>query len=356
MMYLFVANILLSLTIGTLATSYVAHASDNGEKKIADTFARPIERAEPKYPRSAQARGEEGWVDVSYVVQPDGTVTDPIMETSSGIRAFERSALRTVKKWKFEPATRNGKPVEQCHTRTRLTFMFEGKGGARRNFRRFYEKSQKLIESGEFDNAETLIEEQREKGKWNIYEYSRMWLLKSLVAEGQGNEQEKLSALYRTVGKNGEYIEEDLYKNLLPTILLLEIRLSKYSAAIDTYEKLKKFPKLLEKNEQLVAIVDSLMDSIRSDRIISVPGKILECSEGAERWSYSPLRQEFAFNDVSGKLDQFELRCDWKHYRDDAGKDVSWRIPESWGKCHLYVYGEPGTTFKFVEYPEEIEG
>ncbi len=52
------------------------------------TFARPIEQTPPKYPKSAQRRDQEGWVDVSYVVQPDGAVTDPIVDDSSGITAF----------------------------------------------------------------------------------------------------------------------------------------------------------------------------------------------------------------------------------------------------------------------------
>jgi len=73
-------------------------------------------------------------------------------------------------------------------------------------------------------------------------------------------------------------------------------------------------------------------------------------------WGYKLLRREFAFDEINGKLERLELRCDWKHFSDEISQDVAWQIPESWGKCQLYVYGNIGTTFTFLEYPEEAEG
>jgi len=342
----------------TLAAAEVADvATDAGEiGKTTDTFARPIERESPRYPRLAQRRGQEGWVDVSYVVQPDGSVTDPIVDASSGILAFEESALEVVTKWKFEPATRNGKAIEQCQTKTRLVFAFEGPpAGARSSFIGFYKKAKKLIANGGLEEAASFIEKQREKGKWNLYEYAQLSLLAALIAHEQGDEQAQLLALYRTGGKSGQYIDKKLANMVLPVILSLELKLGKYSAALETYDVMKKSPKLLKKNDQLVTAVEELADNIQnSETTLSISGEIPEHAGRMIAWSYRPLRREFAFYNINGELNEFELRCDWKRFRDDAGKEASWKIPESWGECNLYVYGDIGTTFQFVEYPEEV--
>jgi hypothetical protein len=34
----------------------------------------------------------------------------------------------------------------------------------------------------------------------------------------------------------------------------------------------------------------------------------------------------------------------------------AWQIPASWGDCELLVLGDPGATFKLVEYPFEEPG
>lgn len=357
-MTLFGTNTLISITVAILVTSNVARASEDSSNKNANsgTFAVPVIRVEPTYPRGPLNRGQEGWVILSYVVQPDGTVADPIIDDSSGILAFEKSAMKAVTKWKFRPATWNGEPVEQCRTKVKMTFALDVKRrGAKRRFITFYKDTQELIKNGDVDGAELLIDKTMAQAKWNNYEYARIWLLKSLVAERRGDEQTQLSALYRTLGEESNYIEESLLKVLLPSILQLELVLGKYSAAIATYEKLKKYPELLNEKQQLVASVTTIIKRVQNERSLSVPGEIDKCSECPGRWSYAPLRREFAFDDINGELDEFELRCDWKRFRDDVNSESTWRIPGSWGKCQLYVYGEPGTTFKFIEYREKVE-
>jgi len=349
-------NSALLLAVSVFAMICATQASGEGIEafELADTDARPIERVEPRYPRSAQRKSLEGWVDVSFVVQPDGTVTDPIVEDSSRIRVFEESALIAISKWKYKPATRNGKPILQCKTKMRFSFQFEGKPGVRSSFIGFYKKTQKLIASGDLDAAASSIEEQRKKGKWNLYEYEQLWLLKAHVAQQRGDEQAQLFALYRTGANSDQYFDQKLANMILPVILSLELKLSKYSAALETFDVMKKSPKLLEKHELLVATVTQLVDTVRSgEENLSISGEISEQVGLMTGWNYRPLRRQFAFYDVSGELNDFELRCDWKRFSDDASKEVSWKIPESWGKCNLYVYGKIGTTFKLVEYPND---
>lgn len=63
-----------------------------------------------QYPREHRQAGESGEVLVEFVVGLDGRVVSAraLKATSP---AFERAALAAVEHWRFDPGTRNGRPV-----------------------------------------------------------------------------------------------------------------------------------------------------------------------------------------------------------------------------------------------------
>ena len=70
-----------------------------------------IKKAAPDYPKSALRSQKEGWVDVKFILQPDGTISDTSMLNSSkgpGSRAFIQPALSAVKKWRYSPPSEVG--------------------------------------------------------------------------------------------------------------------------------------------------------------------------------------------------------------------------------------------------------
>lgn len=79
----------------------------------ASTRARPLPGAmpAPRYPASALRRGEGGEVLVRAEVGPDGVVTSVSLAQPSGNRALDRAALDAVRRWRFEPARRDGVPT-----------------------------------------------------------------------------------------------------------------------------------------------------------------------------------------------------------------------------------------------------
>ena len=62
----------------------------------------------PVYPESARRRGEEGLVVLVADVDTSGKVTELSIKQASGFRALDDSALRTVRRWRFEPASLGG--------------------------------------------------------------------------------------------------------------------------------------------------------------------------------------------------------------------------------------------------------
>ncbi len=66
-----------------------------------------------QYPREAQLRGTEGWVDIEFTIAPDGAPQDLVVRKAEPENVFERSALDALRRWRFEPIVRNGQPVAQ---------------------------------------------------------------------------------------------------------------------------------------------------------------------------------------------------------------------------------------------------
>ena len=108
--------------LGLLVLHFLSQADTPVKAEIFDTVikAQPIERTPPKYPINAARLKQEGWVQVSFVIGDDGKVLDPIVTDSSGISSLEKAALKSVSKWQYSPATRDGEAIEQCQTQVKL--------------------------------------------------------------------------------------------------------------------------------------------------------------------------------------------------------------------------------------------
>ena len=70
----------------------------------------------PPYPAISRRMGEEGLVVLSVYILADGTVGEVSIKKSSGFRRLDESALKTVRRWRYAPAKRHGKPVAIRYT------------------------------------------------------------------------------------------------------------------------------------------------------------------------------------------------------------------------------------------------
>lgn len=71
----------------------------------------PIDRPAPAYPRDALRRGESGEVLLRVEVDAGGVPSSVAIAHSSGSRSLDRAAQAAVRKWRFQPARRDGVPV-----------------------------------------------------------------------------------------------------------------------------------------------------------------------------------------------------------------------------------------------------
>ncbi len=71
----------------------------------------PLVRDKPPYPPLARKRGYEGRLVVRFLVTPRGLVDKVTLVKSSGYSILDRAAVKTVKRWRFSPATKRGRPI-----------------------------------------------------------------------------------------------------------------------------------------------------------------------------------------------------------------------------------------------------
>ena len=76
----------------------------------------------PFYPPAARSKGVEGWVDLEFTISPEGIPQDLKVREAQPERVFDRAAIESVRRWRFEPVMRNGAPVEQ---RAQMRVRFE---------------------------------------------------------------------------------------------------------------------------------------------------------------------------------------------------------------------------------------
>ena len=72
-----------------------------------------VRMVSPTYPDAARKRGVEGWVELAFTVQTNGTVDQVEVRNASPADVFDDAAIRAVRQWRFEPVEKNGERVEQ---------------------------------------------------------------------------------------------------------------------------------------------------------------------------------------------------------------------------------------------------
>ncbi|MGO4701884.1 energy transducer TonB [Dyella sp. 2RAB6] len=78
-------------------------------------------RVEPYYPDDARRTRRQGWVDVRFTVEADGSVSHAGVIGAEPRNVFDRSALTAVERWQFTPGTRDGAAVPM-EMRQRIEF------------------------------------------------------------------------------------------------------------------------------------------------------------------------------------------------------------------------------------------
>lgn len=323
-----------------------------------ETRAQPIDRTKPRYPFRARQSGLEGWVQFNYTVEADGTLSNVEILSASPKRTFEKEALRAFQKWSFKPATIDGVPVRSCNNEAMFRFAMgksDGSGqriGAERRFIKKYKKVQQLIRERSFEEALTVTDEMLETDGLNLYELANLHNVRGVIFGALGRTEEASSALKKATTFDGKYLNKKVVAGVFDDLFVHQVGLQDYQSALETYEKRLELDKG-EPSPAIVKVAEQLRALKEADTPFSVVGnlepyKTDDAKNGS--WYFNLLRREIGLIPVKGKPERLRIACDKNSAEMDFNADQTWKVPESWGDCKVFVYGAPGAEFQLVQY------
>lgn len=352
------AAYLLIALVGFAAATDRHTQGEEAESAVADTWvpAKPIERAPPRYPAEALSERQDGWVMLSYVISATGEVIEPMVEDSSGVEPLERAALRAIRGWRFEPAKRNGQPVEQSMAKSVLRFQLDGTASGSHDFEREFRRISELMRTGDLPAAKSLLDDLEFGGRSNLYEDAWFWWLKYVYLEHAKSPDvnDKIIALRRAVGYEEDYLEPAMFVVAAQNLFSLEVESRDLSAALRTHARLRdsKTAKRADRYKSALAILTPIVERI--EEIVAGDSVLVVGAEIGDNayWVHDLLRRSFSVREIMGRVDVVDVRCSQgtKRYY-SFPLNATWRVPESWGGCGVYIKGETGTRFIFEEYP-----
>ncbi|MGO4892045.1 energy transducer TonB [Flavobacterium sp. W21_SRS_FM6] len=337
---------LLGSLVSLLSLTTFAQNTELSEHIETIINAEPIKRVPPSYPISAAKKGQEGWARVSFVIDKEGNVIDPIIMDSSGLDAFEKESLRAVKRWKYSPALQNGEAIEQCQVSVQLDFMLNGKQGVTRQFLRKYKDVIDAIEAQNLELAAVQLDELEQDKLWNHTESGYFWLADSMYAKHVGDSKRELKSVSRALSSNDDAFKRPTRLYLLNRQTVLFINDTQYANALNSYQKLVKEDEEGTYSASIKPFTDKINELLHSSE--SMTRELQMGSSGGINHYLS--RSSFALQiKDDGVLDEVEVRCANKRSRFTASENSEWRIPEAWGQCTLFVTGSPDTQFNIIE-------
>lgn len=349
---LFIAAALTMCAPAAIAQNWDIGISSN------DFAEEELDLERPGFPGGNIRSGQEGWVRMSFIIAPDGSATDPLIIDSSGGAGFEDEARKVTSKWHFEPVSAAaGRPNNLVNIRSEI---FRGRDMATSNFIRRYRRIVTQLHNEENEDARRLVDSAYELGGWNLYESTMLWLMLGRVEGVEGNLAGKLE-FYRRAHGIAETIRMDKEDrvDLLEKIFAMEDHFGHYAQAMRTYAELQRVVGKGPVNELIETRAAELRATIAGDEAMTAQATIYnpcDCDEGKPLWYYKPARRTFSFANLSGNVKSFEARCDSQRVSGPVEAGKEWTLAPEWGSCRVFVFGDDGATFDFVELPAGAEG
>ncbi len=209
-------------------------------------------------------QGFEGWAEVNFMVDPSGKPFEVTVTHSTGNKALDGLAVKSIEGSTFVPGTLNGEPVESgFEIKYKFNEVRASTAGAKSNFVNGYKAVKKAVDAGDRAAADAAMDRLKIT---NLYEDAYFGLASYFYARKWGDERQQLDALSRAVAEEDQahYLPDDLFKSALQVSLQLQVDMRLYAEALATYKTLQKAG-IDEKTAARLRPVMEQLQKIRSD-------------------------------------------------------------------------------------------
>lgn len=308
----------------------------------------PKVRVNPKYPVAAARSSREGWASFSFIIEKDGSVSNVITKETSGSKDITLAAKNAVAKWQYEPAMENGEPIQQCVNSVQIDFRMHKNGETKvtRRFNSLYNKTKAALADKDYAKVKTQLSKFQKLKYMHLSEYNFLQLLSAQYAKAINDDAMQLAHLKKVkFDRNDKDSEHKL--SVLDQRFVLELKLNQLKNAYNTYKRIEALSvaaPYLAHYQNLIKRVDEF---INSEQELVVNANI----QSQDYWSHALVRNDFTLTNITGKLTKMDIRCANKRHVYTIENNNTWKIPDAWQQCHVFVYGENNATFDLVEHP-----
>lgn len=343
-----------ALTVGTAVPATAQNYVFDIDNSL--VAAAPVKQQNPGFPGSHIRRGQEGWVRLNFVITPDGRAVDPIVIDSTGGADFEKAARKALADWRFEPSE-----TMLANNVVNIRFeIYRGRDKATSNFMRRYQRIMMHLRNEENEDARAQVDAAQALGGWNLYETTMLCLMLGRVDGAEGNISGKQENYERALAvSNRNSLGGEDRRELLAKLFDMQFDRAQYAAARTTLDLLRmerssdrEIVALAEK----IAALDRRLEGDEPLRAQATVYNPCDCEAGNPVWSYEPARRTFSFANLSGNVERFEVRCEHDRLQDAVEAGNRWTAPGDAGSCRVFVFGDDGATFEFVEHGDAETG
>jgi hypothetical protein len=304
------------------------------------------------YEISWPSRIDSGVVELVFMVDKTGQPVEIEVLRSSQLM-FEPAAIETVASYQYIPASLDANPVasrqvarvEFDHSKIANISGFVSPMHAPEGYMSLYNRLRKELkkESPNQRKAMNSLNKIHRLRYKTFFTGVHTQLARYYYAVEFGDKEQQLEPLLRVMmfedvewaGKKA--LDEETKKTLQYVILKLMLDLGHNAEALESYSKfsvsnseiIDTFSRYMKKIEQIQE------DDSVVERRVTLPrnGKNF----------LSLLKKSFVVEAVTGRIDDFSLRCERHFARFEYQTDAQYDIPAVWGKCEIQLNGEPKT-------------
>ena len=288
--------------------------------------------------------GTEGWVQLSFMVDPSGKPHEIAVICSTGDRVFENAAREAIERSTFLPAQLNGKPIESAR-RMKVSFFNKGvlNEGAGSTFVHAYKTLMAAIGAGDRPGADAAFKALKIT---NLYEDAYFGLASYQYAMKWGDEHQQLQGLYRAIAAelNARYLPADTFRSALLESLKLQLKARQYAEALATWQYLEKAGIDDRTAAQIRSIVEQL-EKIRTDSTAYAVSGLLP--DGP--WYLRLFKRNFQVVVKEGSISEVKLRCDKGYVTFPLDPAMQYHVANKYADCEMELDGAPGTRFDVVQ-------
>ncbi len=301
----------------------------------------PREVFEPriKIPGEAMNRGVEGWVLLNYTVLPDGTTSDVEIVERSIPGVFDESAVNAVRDARYEPATRDGVPVEADMQMQIVYFYKTGTNRVSSGFLRRIQAGSRALAKGDIEGARERIDKLAATPRLSLAEDAYYHLLLASYHEKLGAWEQAADMIDRALVVAHKAVDRGSRELMLRQAVEYRARAGRSGGSIEAWAELTDLTGPLPADDPLRPLVEDIQARIEQPEPIVSEVVLEPCGtcEGENRYAlhHPLLRNRFTLDRIEGDLESASLACGDHLAHIEPVMGETYELPSTAERCAL---------------------